>query len=79
MPSTWIAIILSACTFGGAFAVVEFNGILATLVKVMYAFSTLSLAAYLALHGTDESPDGVDPVPAAPDTMRRMTADVSNA
>lgn len=76
MPSTWIAIILSACTFGGALAVVEFNGILATVVKVLYAFSTLSLAAYLAFHGTDESPDGVEPVPSAPDPVGgRVTAD----
>ncbi|MCC2658997.1 MAG: hypothetical protein K0Q76_4105 [Panacagrimonas sp.] len=70
MPSTWIAIILSVCTVCGGLAVVEFNGILATLVKVMYAVSTLSLAAYLALHGTDESPDGLEPVPGHTDVSK---------
>ena len=70
MPSTWIAIILSTCTVFGGFAVVEFNGVLATLVKVLYAVSTLSLAAYLALHGTDESADGMDPVPTRTDLSK---------
>ena len=78
MPSTWIAIILSACTFCGGLAVVEFDGILATLVKVLYAFSTLSLAAYLALHGTDESADGLDAVPTGTEPAR-MAPDASKA
>lgn len=78
MPSTWIAIILSACTFCGALAVVEFNGILATLVKVLYAISTLSLAAYLALHGTDESADGLDGTPS-PAEPARMAPEASKA
>lgn len=70
MPSIWIAIILSTCTVCGALAVVEFNGILATLVKVLYAVSTLSLAAYLALHGTDESADSLDPIPTQADVSK---------
>lgn len=70
MPSTWIAIVLSACTFCGALAVVEFNGVLASLVKVLYAVSTLSLAAYLALHDTDESADSLEPVPTRSDVSK---------
>lgn len=73
MPSTWIAIILSACTLCGGLAVVEFNGVLATLVKVLYAVSTLSLAAYLALHGSEESADDIvpsEPVRIAPDASK---------
>ena len=38
MPSTWIAIVLSACTVCGALAVIEFDGVLANLVKGLYAF-----------------------------------------
>ncbi|MGH8517584.1 MAG: hypothetical protein ACREUE_08995 [Panacagrimonas sp.] len=60
---------MSICTVCGALAVAEFNGFLATLVKVLYACSTLSLAAYLALHGTDESPDALDP----PEPVRMMS------
>jgi len=61
MPSTWIAIVLSACTLCGGLAVVELNGVLATLVKVLYGVSTLSLAAYLALHGSEESAEDSAP------------------
>lgn len=75
MPSTWIAIVLSACTLCGGLAVVEFNGVLATLVKVLYAVSTLSLAGYLALHGSEEPLD--DPAPGEP--ARIAAPDASKA
>lgn len=70
MPSTWIAIIVSACTFCGALAVVEFDGILATVMKGLYAVSTLGLAAYLALHGSDAAADATDPVTTSNDAPK---------
>ncbi len=79
MPSTWIAIVLSICTFGGGYAVVEFDGVLATAVKVLYAFSILSLAAYLALHGTDESPDALDSNLGQPNPVRILSPETSKA
>lgn len=79
MPSTWIAIVLSICTFGGGYAVVEFDGVLATVVKVLYACSILSLAAYLALHGTDESPDSLDSNLGQPLPVRILSTDASKA
>ena len=79
MPSTWIAIVLSICTFGGGYAVVEFDGVLATVVKVLYACSILSLAAYLALHGTDESPDALDSNPGPGNPVRIMSPEASKA
>jgi hypothetical protein len=53
MPTIWIAVFLSVCTFGGAFAVVELSGDFANVAKAVYALTVLGLAAYLVTHDGD--------------------------
>ncbi len=53
MPTIWIAVLLSAYTCGGAFAVIEMSGVMATLVKGLYAVTVLGFAAYLITHDGD--------------------------
>lgn len=63
MPTIWIAVFLSACTFGGAFAVLEMSGVMGALVKGIYAVTVLGLAAYLVTHdGEDASDEFATPV-----------------
>ena len=50
MPTIWIAVFLSACTFGGGYAVLEMSGVFAYLAKGIYAVTILGLAAYLVTH-----------------------------
>lgn len=57
MPTIWIAVSLSAFTFGGAFAVLEMSGVMGHLVKALYAVTVLGLAAYLITH---DGEDGID-------------------
>ncbi|TDU28484.1 hypothetical protein DFR24_2856 [Panacagrimonas perspica] len=57
MPTIWIAVLLSACTFGGALAVIEVSGDFAQLAKGIYALAVLGIAAYLV---TRDSPDTDD-------------------
>ena len=73
MAAIWIAMVLGACTVGGALAVFESTGTIAMLVKVLYALSTLGLAAYLAMHG-EESTDAF-----APKSHRSAVADMPGA
>ncbi len=71
MPTIWIAVLMSACTFGGAFAVFEMSGVLAHVMKGLYAVTVLGLAAYLVTHdgesASDEfaAPPGTGVAPAA--------------
>jgi len=53
MPAIWIAVLLSACTFGGALAVVEVSGDFAQLAKGIYAVTVLGLAAYFVTRDGD--------------------------
>ncbi len=67
MPTIWIAVFLGTCTCGGAYAVFEMSGVLAYLVKGIYAVTILGLAAYLATHNdevAEEFAASVGPVPA---------------
>lgn len=57
MPTLWIALFLSACTFGGAFAVVEMSGVFASLGKAAYAMTVLGLAAWLVMHDSERDDD----------------------
>lgn len=62
MPTIWIAVFLSACTFGGAFAVLELSGAMGYAVKGLYAVTVLGLAAYLVTHdGEDGAEDFTSP------------------
>lgn len=61
MPTLWIALFLSACTFGGAFAVVEMSGMFAALGKAAYAMTVLGLAAYLVMHDSEREDDFATP------------------
>lgn len=55
---------LSACTFGGAFAVVEMSGVFAALGKAAYAMTVLALAAYLVMHDGEREDDLIPPATA---------------
>lgn len=57
MPTIWIAVLLSACTFGGALAVVEVSGDFAQLAKGIYALAVLGLAAYFVTRDGDAADD----------------------